>query len=235
MMSTHLHSTLSCIAVVASLSIHAQSATTETERYVFWLEDREIGFEDFKSPGDSAIEAKLTPLGIHAVASVGLWWVMDVPKKKRDRGRLLEKVYMAPAFDKSESYMLVRDSFQLKTQILYFDILEVLARHARRQLQAISDSMGHYYGTSWIMCSTIMGDTKEMQKKVYDSYTREVLIERVEGAYEEWRRNIDEALNETVQWATKEEERERFIRQEPILPGYIRSPDILGPMPSREH
>lgn len=214
--------------------LKAQTDTSRVERYLFWQQDVRLGFDDFNASGDSVIEAKLTPLGIRASASTGLWWVVDVPKKRRLRGRLLEQLYIAPAFDRSESYMLEDDSVQLLQQAMYFDINEVCARHARRQMKALADSMGNVYGTVWIMCTTIMADAEKLSKDAAHTYTQEVLVQRIDGKYDEWRREIDLALHETKALVTTAEDRERFTKGVPILPGYIRSPDLLSPMPGKQ-
>ena len=63
-------------------------------------------------------------VGLQAVVYVGLKSILDVPKKKKDRGNKLEKVYIAPAFDMTASYALTYDTGQIAMQQLYFDIAE---------------------------------------------------------------------------------------------------------------
>ena len=72
-----------------------------------------------------------------ASASVGIWSILDVPKKKKDRGKKLEKVYFAPAFSKTGSAAISNDTMQIAIQAIYFDICEFAARLARKELKTL--------------------------------------------------------------------------------------------------
>jgi hypothetical protein len=52
-----------------------------------------------------------------------------------------EKVYFAPAFERTTSATRTTDSLQLALQLVYFDICEIWARWAREQLHALKDSI----------------------------------------------------------------------------------------------
>jgi len=84
-----------------------------------------------------------------ASASVGIWSILDMPEKKKDRYKKFEKVYFAPAFERTTSYTKTDDTLQIAMQNTYLDICEIWARWARKQLSNIQDST-KATGISWI-------------------------------------------------------------------------------------
>jgi len=158
---------------------------------------------------------------------LGCFSVLDIPKRKGKRGKLLEKIYFAPAFEKSTSYSIIKDSFEVEKQRLVFDIYEVSARFARQQLSMMQDSMPGY-GTLSIFYKTIEARAIEMRDAYVDSYTREVYIERNDEAYESWRLKIDTLLEQSEEFATTAEECYRFIKGQPIEENYTMAEKVVG-------
>lgn len=202
---------------------------TEDSTHIFWQPTVKLSYNDFK--GDTTVKLMdfFRKYNLTASASVGVWSILDVPKKKKDRGKKLEKVYFAPAFDKKGSVAISTDTMQIAIQAIYFDICELTARLARKQLKALQDTMKGY-GTLYIMYSTITKDMEEKRQKMNVSFTKEVIVEKKEGAYESWRKFYDEMLEKTKEWTTTPEECYRLLTGKPIEPDYEKSPTVAGAM-----
>lgn len=211
-------------------SIHAaafaQELKTEDQNLKGWTKETKIVYSDFKGKPTEQIKRLNKEVGLQASAQVGLKSILDIPKKKRDRGRLLEKVYVAPFFIKPTSVTLTRDEKELDKQRLYFDMAEVYARMMRREIEHMQDST-KAYGTIWIMYSSIKAYYCSELGKMIDDYTYEVFVEKKEGAYEEWRRLIDEGLAELDKYATTKGDCHRLLTGIPIDPDYEQSEKVL--------
>lgn len=76
-----------------------------------------------------------------------------------------------------------------------------------------------------------------MRDMLVGQYSREVYIEKQEGAYDKWRKFIDEQLESLKEYATSDAEWQRFLKGEPILPDYVRVKNVISgahPIPQRE-
>jgi hypothetical protein len=125
------------------------------------------------------------------------------------------------------SYTLTRDTMQIAMQQLYFDIAETWARWARQQLTMYQDTMkGH--GALYIMYSTVLKEAKAGQQQMNDAYTKDVIIDKKPGAFDKWKKIVDDKLHETSSWSTKPEDCYRFIVNQPIDANYEQSPTVLG-------
>ena len=90
---------------------------------------------------------------------------MDVPKSKRGwKKGMEEKAYFCAAMDKKNSFLILRDSTELKYAQLCFDACEVAARVARQNLAARVDSAkidfpaGKVNGVIYIWFQTCLTD-----------------------------------------------------------------------------
>jgi len=202
---------------------------TENSTHIFWQPSVKLISVDFKGDTTAQIMDLCRKYNFSASASFVICSILDVPKKKKDRGKKLEKVYFAPAFCKAESFTLTQDTLQVAMQALFFDICELSARWARKNLQQLQDSLKGY-GTLYIMFTTVEEEMQEMKKGMYASYFKEVFIDKNPGAYESWRKFYNEMLEETKAWATKPEECYRFISGKPVEPGYEMSPTVMPPV-----
>jgi hypothetical protein len=205
---------------------------TDDSAHIFWQPNVKLTFNDFRGDSTGKYKESYKQVGLQVMAYVGLWSILDVPSKKKERGKKLEKVYIAPAFDKINSYFITKDTTQLKIQQVYFDIAETWARWARQQLNMYQDSMKGY-GTLYIMYSTVIKDAKSKQQKMNDAYTKEVIIQKEGGAYDRWRKLIDDELNKTSSWMTSPKDCFRFISNKPIESGYEQSPTVAGAIPDK--
>jgi hypothetical protein len=212
-------------------TVHAQSNfATRDSAHIFWQPGTILMLSDFK--GDSAVKLKDEPRNpdVKIMAHIAIWSILDVPKKKKDRGKKLEKVYIAPAFDIKGSYALTSDAAQASKQQIYFDIAEVWARWARQQFKSYQETIPGY-GIVFSMYSTVIRDMKAQQTKMSDDYTKEVFVDKAPDAFGRWRKMIDDKLEETKALATTPQECFRFISDKPVDEDYEQSPTVMSAMP----
>ncbi|MDI3320790.1 hypothetical protein [Pinibacter soli] len=212
-------------------SVHAQSNfVTRDSAHIFWQPGTVLSLSDFK--GDSTDKYK-EPHGssnIKAFAHIVIWSILDVPKKKKDRGRKLEKAYIAPAFDITGSFALTSDATQIAKQQIYFDIAEVWARWGRQQLKSYQETVPGY-GIVFSMYATVVRDMKAQQAKMNDDYAKEIFNGKSPDAFTKWRKLIDDKLEETKAWATTPQECFRFISDKPVEEDYEQSPTVMSAIP----
>jgi hypothetical protein len=203
-------------------TVAGQPFVTENQQFKGWTKETKIVYADFKGKTTEQIRRLQKEAGLQATAQVGIRATLDVPKKKKDRGRLLEKVYAAPFFFKTTSITLTRDEGELDKQRIYFDMAEVYTRMARREFEHIADS-AKTYGTIWIMYQDVMSYFCLEFKKMADAYTYEALVEKKAESFQKWRDLVNEGLRETAQYATTKIDCHRLLTDKPVDPAYEES------------
>jgi len=214
------------LIVLISVKTHCQTLKTEDQNLKGWTKETKIVYADFRGKPNDKIKKLNKEAGLQASAQVGLKSILDVPKRKRDRGRLLEKVYVAPFFIKSSSVSFTKDEQELDKQRIYFDMAEVYARMMRKDIEHIQDST-KAYGTLWILYSSIKDFYCSEFGRMFNDYTYEVFVEKKEGAFEKWRELIDKGLRELEQYTTKKEDCHRLLTGLPIDPDYEQAENVL--------
>jgi hypothetical protein len=207
---------------------HAQTDSIITDEHIFWSNIYRPQPSDFQA--DTVSEEyynKCDEYNLCWGAAIGIFSILDEPKKRRKRGKLLEKVYFAPAFCKSQSYALNNDSLGYASQLLVFDLYELTARKNRKDLQAVYE-MIPAYGTKYIRFKTIEARNNDVLKQLIGQFVHEVYIEKTDGAYEKWRKLIDDLLTETSEYATTSEDRLRFIKNAPLDEDYQMAETVIG-------
>ena len=158
-------------------------------------------------------------------------------KKLIRRGERQEHIYVVPLFEKTRSFIINDDTLAVKLQQVVFDIYEWTSRFMRKELQSFQDSMGGATGSQAVVYETIRNNCKKMRDMLVGQYSREVYIEKQEGAYDKWRKFIDGQLESLKEYATGEAEWPRFLKGEPILPDYVRVKNVISgaqSIPQRE-
>jgi hypothetical protein len=217
---------------ILSFDINGQQIyPTRDSVHIFWQPDLKITLNDYKGDSTKEVMAILRKYDFSASASVGIWTVLDIPKKKNERGKKLEKAYFAPAFERTTSFTLTNDTLEIVKQNLYFDICEIWARWARKELQSIQDTMKSY-GSISIMYTTIKKEMNDKKVEMYRSYFKDVFINKKEGSFQLWRDEVHKTLNNSTEWATKPEECYRLMSKKPIDDSYIMAPTLIGPLPN---
>jgi hypothetical protein len=202
--------------------------TTSDSIHIFWQPNIKIKYEDYQSKSSIEYEKLMNKYGISAIASIGIWSILDIPKKKKDRNVKFEKVYFAPAFDKTTSFARTDDSLQIEMQNLYFDICEIWARWARKELKHLQDSTNST-GILTIYYLTVKKQMEENRVAMNTLYFKEVFINKEDGALLKWKQYIEKLLEDTKIWATKPEECFRLMTKKPIEKGYIQSEFLVSP------
>ncbi len=202
------------------LLISGQIDSTKSSTHIFWNAEYPIEMKHFQDTiGNESFRNKCDSIGLCWGAFVGLFTIIDEPKKKKKRGELLEKAYFAPAFEIARSYRFNNDSSDFLTQLLVFDVYELAARKCRQDLEKLFIQMP-YYGTKIIMFKEIEVANKKLVQEIVWSITNDIYILKKENAYKEWRKTTDDLLKETEQYKTTNEDRARFILDSPILKNY---------------
>ncbi|NJC27020.1 hypothetical protein [Neolewinella antarctica] len=213
-----------------SVVAYGQTSTVATATHIFWSPDHPLRQSDYSTTVTKPDPVKhCQEIGLCWGASVVLFSVLDEPKRKRDQGKMLEKVYFAPAFCKDCSYALNDNTLDFLTQQIVFDLYELNARKNRRDLAAIYDQSPSY-GIATVMFKTVERDNELVRKKIIAELTQEVYVKDVPGAYEKWRIIVDDLLLEMTAFATTEADRMRFITDEPLSGDYRKAETVIGTM-----
>jgi hypothetical protein len=202
---------------------------TSDSIHIFWQPEVKLSFADYKGPLTKEVEELMVTYDFTASASVGIWSILDIPEKKKDRGKKFEKAYFAPAFERTTSYTKSDDSLQISMQNIYFDICELATRGARRELDSFQDSM-NAIGAVSIMYSTVKQGMENFKLEMYRGYFKDVFIDKKDGAFVWWRKLVDKWLEDSKDYTTTKEECYRLLSGKPIEAGYIQAPTIIGPL-----
>ena len=200
-------------------------AQYETDTHAFWQSEAKLTFEMFQGiPVDSAEVKKLISKNLYNVLYCGFWSKLDVPATKRGWKKHSEIYSFCAAVDKKSSYLLVRDSTELKYAQLLWDLCEVATRMTRRELAEWKDSIRKEVGEIpqgfvSLIFQTCVNDGKQFGKEMTYVLFDQVIAPRNEDAYQSFRSRIDQWLAETEKYATTEDEIKRFAGGSP-QPGY---------------
>lgn len=219
--------TITMLCLIEAVSFGQTNYPTQDSVHIFWQPDVKLTSKDYQGQPTNNVEELMNKYNFSASASVGIWSILDIPKKKKDRLKKFEKVYFAPAFEKTTSFTKSDDSLQIVMQNLYFDICEVWARWARKELKSYQDTM-KATGTLSIFYMTVKQKMNDNRLTMYRMYFKDVFIDKKEGAFAKWRQEIDKELADLNQWATAPEECYRLMLQRPIDDEYIQAPKVVG-------
>lgn len=215
------------------------NAQYETDTHIIWQPGVKLTFEMFQgAPSDSAFVQKLKGLNIYHQVAIGFWSALDIPKSKRGwKKGLQEKYYFCAAMEKSNSFFIIRDSTELKYAQVIWDICEVSTRISRRNLAQFISQINEGIskknnGVISIQYMTCLNDGKQFGKEVTHAFFDEVVTTHDEQAYQKFRRQIDELLDELSEYATTEAEIIRLTSNQPDE-GYILAPSLMGDFKQR--
>lgn len=217
---------------IFSISFGQKSDHLEKHEHIFWNENIKLESSDFHNDGKEVPNAikYCDTTNLCTVGAFGIFAVLDIPKKKKKRGKLEEKLYIVPAFDVDKSYRVKdADTLGVEKQQVVFNIHELSARWMRRELKNLTDTMKGY-GTLSIWFKTIENKALKMNQEMVDGYTYEVFIKPRPNAYLDWKKQIDSLLIETKGFKTSEKDIKRFTFGKPILEEYKMAKQLLGNM-----
>jgi len=236
---------ISSIILLLLLSDHLYCQSTypiESGTHIFWQPNRKLVVDDFQ--GGNSTDSKFfrdRQIGRHVIPCLGIFLQIDIPKNYQKNK--LEKVYFAPAFQKSCSFLLNGDTSNFRDAQLQFDIYELGTRIAREYIWNMhaymavkSDSNAIdiiknnpdtilITGIGNIFASKARDSAKNFINEITYSYFNDQYIksDSISTSYEKWRSLIDELLKKYERFATKPEDCYRMIKNTPILKNYKKS------------
>lgn len=200
----------------------------ENEDDIYWQPGVQIHFSDYQSQDKKDCIEVNEKYGLTMLSNFALRGIVDVPRKRGN----YDKFYIAPAFCKKCSCLLSEDTLILKVDHLLFDIAEVYARKARIELLAMQKEM-NADNTYSLVFTTVKSKWEDEMVTFFGSVISEILIKKSDSAYQKTRKIVDDALFKTSIYATKEEDYQRFITNQPEK-GYKMAKVIVGDMRNKE-
>lgn len=215
--------------IMISMQLFSQKSSLDRNDWIYWQNDKPLTFQDYKGKvGECGPEIIADSIKIEASACLGLWSILDVPKSRKKGGEY-EKFYFVPVFNVNKSWAKSNDSIALLKQQVYFDLSELSARWARKELYSLREQNQNATGTTAIYYSTIKNKMEEMKEGIYASYFDAVFRTNNLDSLQNWVNFTSEMLEETKVFKTKEIEFERIITGQPEE-GYKEAKNIVGPM-----
>lgn len=205
----------------------AQTPLIESSTRKAWQPNQQVRPADFQAVPSAQLRNLQQKAGLLTDSRISFSSVLDVPRRKRDRGPLLEKAYFAAIWLKDQSATLTTDTAEMAKQQILFDLAELSARKARRTLQALQDST-RAYGTAYIYYVTVANQACALYHRQAEAYTKAIYIDNNPVAYAKWRKMVHLALQETAAYATSAQDAQRLIDGKPVEPEYEQSPTVLG-------
>lgn len=202
---------------------------TEDKDNLYWQPDVKINYSHFQSASDCLKYNE--KYGLKMSANIQLKGIVDIPKShlsrkiKKRTGN--DSVYLAPVFCKNCSCILSKDSVELEVYQLLFDVAEMCARGVRKELIETQEQMNiNNVNTMFFM--TIRNKWDERMRGTWASIIQDVLIQKKDNGYAEWRKLIDELLEANKDYSTQPNEIKRLILGEPIEQDYVQAKTIIG-------
>ena len=205
---------------------------TETDTHIYWQPDRKLTSDDFQGTPPLSEIKYCEEKGACVVPCHGLFVKVDIPKNYKKNK--LEKVYYAPAFEKACSYIM-GDTKDIRDGQIQFDMLELSSRIARKLLRDYHDFMAIssdsnnldiikqnpdtilITGVGTSLAWHARDSAWTFYQDISTSYIRSLYFNDKKDKYEEWRKLIDDLLEEYKMYATKPEECYRMIKKQPII------------------
>jgi len=227
---------LSCSSIV----LHSQDEyAIESETHIFWQPNRTLLITDFQ--GGNSADSKFNKdreLGRAVIPCLGIFMKVDIPKNYRKNK--LEKVYFAPAFQKSCSLFLDNDTSNFRDAQIQFDMYELATRIARTMIWETHAKMAIendsalidviirnpdtilITGLGNIFAGRARDSAMNFAKEITNAYLNDMYFKKdsASASYEDWRSLIDKGLRKSERFATKPEDCYRMIKNKPILKRY---------------
>lgn len=204
---------------------------TEDKDNLYWQPDVEIDYSHFQSESDADCIKYAAKYGVKMSANIQLKGIVDIPKshlsRKIKKRTGSDKAYLAPLFCKNCSCILSKDSVELAVYQLLFDVAEMCSRGARKELIEIQKQM-NTNNVNTMFFTTIRNKWDERMRGTWESIYQDVLIQKKDSSYVEWRKLVDELLEANKDYSTQPNEIKRLILGEPIEQDYVQAKLIMG-------
>jgi hypothetical protein len=224
----------SFIVSMANGQSHLQ---TEDKENLYWQPNIKIDYSHFQSESNADCIKYNEKYGLKMSANIQLRGIVDIPKShlarkiKNRTGN--DKAYLAPAFCKNCSCILSEDSVELVVYQLLFDVAEMCARGARKELLETQKQM-NINNVNTMLFTTVKNKWEERMRGTWASIYQDVLIQKKDGAYAEWRKLVDELLEANKAFSTQPNEINRLILGKPIEQDYIQAESIIGDLKRKD-
>lgn len=224
-------------SVVVSAADAQNQVQTEDEDNLYWRPNVEIDYSHFQSESDADCIKYNEKYGLKMSPNIQLKGIVDIPKShlsrkiKKRTGN--DKAYLSPVFCKNCSCILAKDSVELVVYQLLFDVAEMCARGARKELIETQKQM-NINNVNTMFFTTIKNSWDERMRETWASIYQDILIEKKDSSYSEWRTLVDELLVENKDLSTQPYEIERLILGEPIEEGYVQAKSIIGDLKNND-
>jgi len=214
--------------LMISVTLFSQKSKLDRNDWIYWQNNKPLKYQDFKGRiGGCGSEIIDDSIKIEVSACLGLWSILDIPKTWK-KGVEYERFYFVPVFSVKKSWAKSNDSIAILKQQVYFDLNELAARWARKELYNLREQSGNATGTTAIYFATISQQMQEMKKGLYASYFDAVFRTNSLDSLKSWADFTKEMLDKTKDFETKEIEFERIITGQPEK-GYKESKKVIGP------
>jgi hypothetical protein len=203
----------------------------EDKNNLYWQPNVEIDYSHFQSESDADCIKYNEKYGLKMSANIQLYGIVDIPKShlsrkiKKRTGN--DKLYLSPIFCKNCSCILSEDSVELVVYQLLFDVAEMCARGLRKELLETQQQM-NINNVNTMFFTTIKNKWDERMRGTWASIYQDVLIQKKDGKYAEWRTLVDELLEANKDFATQPNEIKRLILGKPIEQNYVQAKTIIG-------
>ncbi len=213
-------------------SANAQNQVqTEDADNLYWQPNIKIGYLHFQSKSDTDCIKYNKKYGLKMSPNIQLKGIVDIPKshlsRKIKKRTGYDKLYLAPVFCKDCSCILSEDSVELVVYQLLFDVAEMCARGARKELLETQKQM-NINNVYTMFFTTVKNKWDARMRKTWASIYQDVLIQKKDSTYAEWRKLVNELLNANKDFSTQPSEIKRLILGKPIEQDYVQAKSIIG-------
>lgn len=217
---------------ILTFTLNAQNYNqAEDSKGLYWQPDVKIDYSHFQSVSNSDCIKYNKKYGLKMSATIEIKGIVDIPKshlsKKIKKRKGYDKVYLAPMFCKNCSCILSEDSIELIVYQLLFDVAEVCTRDIRIELKNTQKQM-NINNVNTMFFITVKNKWEKIMREIWGAIYNDVLIQKKEKAYVEWRKLIDKYLKEKIEFATQPNDIKRLILEKPIEKNYIQAKHIVG-------
>ncbi len=223
--------TFTFFSIIVSTLNGQNHLPTEDKDNLYWQPNVEIDYSHFQSESGADCIKYNEKYGLKMSANIQLKGIVDIPKShlsrkvKKRTGN--DKLYLAPIFCKNCSCILSEDSFELVVYQLLFDVSEMCARGLRKELIETQQQM-NINNVNTMFFTTVKNKWDERMRGTWASIYQDVLIQKKDSSFAEWRTLVDELLEANKDFATQPNEIKRLILGEPIEQNYVQAKSIIG-------
>ena len=195
---------------------------TETEDYIAWQPNVKLTFDMFQKSAPTERDLQVMQEdNRNATPYLGFNRVLDEPKTKSGWKEHFEKAYFCPMFSKYQSYIAVKDTFDLDVAQAQWDIVELGTRRSRIILDSLQNQANRINevptnGVVSIFYETASQEGIDYYHQILLGFLKEVVLPSYKEMFVKYRQLLDEMLEDTKAYSTSPEEAERLLLRKPL-------------------